>query len=109
MFSDHKSLKYIFIQRNLNKRQRIWIEYLEDYDFTLHYHPGKPNVVANALSRKSWGVLASAASWEWQMIETMGQFKLRYSDQVQVTKAGPCIQMVVFSIGVGLWFLDWQI
>ena len=48
-------------------RQRRWIEYLEDYDFTLHYHPSKENV-ANALSRKSRGVLASVASWEWQML-----------------------------------------
>ena len=41
VFSDHKSLKYIFTQRDLNMRQRKWIEYLEDYDFTLHYNPGK--------------------------------------------------------------------
>ena len=41
-------------------RQRRWMEYLEDYDFTLHYHPGKENVVADALSRKSRGVWASS-------------------------------------------------
>ena len=68
VFSDHKSLKYIFTQRDLNMRQRQWMEYLEDYDFTLHYHLGKANVVADALSRKSWGVLASVASREWQML-----------------------------------------
>ena len=62
VFSDHKSLKYIFTQRYLNMRQRRWMEYLEDYDFTLHYHPGKGNVVADALSWKSRGVLASVAS-----------------------------------------------
>ena len=81
MFSDHKSLKYIFTQRDLNIRQRRWIEYLEDYDFNLHYHPGKANVVVDALSQKSRGVLASVASWEWQMLEIVGQFGLRYSDQ----------------------------
>ena len=64
MFSNHKSLKYIFTQRDLNMRQRRWIKYLEDYDFTLHYHPGKANVVADALSQKSRGVLVSMASWE---------------------------------------------
>ena len=64
VFLDHKSLKYIFTQRDLNMRQRRWMEYLEDYDFTLHYHPGKANGVANTLSRKSRGVLASVASWE---------------------------------------------
>ena len=83
MFSDHKSLKYIFTQRDLNMRQRRWMEYLEDYDFTLHYHPGKANVVADALSRKSRGVLASVASWEWQMLEVVGQFELHYKGQAQ--------------------------
>ena len=53
MFSDHKSLKYIFTQRDLNMRQRGWMEYREDYDFTLHYHPGKANVVVDALNWKS--------------------------------------------------------
>ena len=61
-------------------RQRQWMEYLEDYDFTLHYHPGKANVVADELSRTSWGVLASVVSWEWQMLEIVGQFRLQYSD-----------------------------
>ena len=59
------------------------MKYLEDYDFTLHYHLGKANVVADALNRKSRGVLASVASWEWQMLETVGQFRLWYSDQAQ--------------------------
>ena len=50
-------------------RQRKWMEYLEDYDFTLHYHPGKANVVADALSRKSRGAQASVAFRKWQMLE----------------------------------------
>ena len=45
-------------------RQQRWIEYLEDYDFTLHYHPGKADVLVDALSWKSQGVLASVASRE---------------------------------------------
>ena len=76
VFSDHKSLKYIFTQRDLNMRQRRWMDFLEDYDFTLHYHPCKANVVADALSQKSQGVLASIASREWRMLETVGQFRL---------------------------------
>ena len=72
VFSDHKSLKYIFTQRDLNMRQRRWIEYLEDYGFTLHYHPSKENVVVDALSRKSRGVLASVASREWQILWIAG-------------------------------------
>ena len=72
VFSDHKSLKYIFTQRDLNMRQHKRMEYLEDYDLTLHYHPSKANVVADVLSRKSIGVLASVASREWQMLEVVG-------------------------------------
>ena len=85
VYSDHKSLKYIFTQRDLNMRQRRWMEFLEDYDFTLHYHPGKANVVADALSQKSRGALASIASREWRMLETVGQFGLQYSEQTQGT------------------------
>ena len=65
VYSDHKSLKYIFMRRDLNMRQRKWMEFLEDYDFTLHYHLGKANVVVDALSRKSQGALASIASRKW--------------------------------------------
>lgn len=53
VFSDHKSLKYLFDKKELNMRQRRWLEFLKDYDFGLNYHPSKENVVADALSRKS--------------------------------------------------------
>ena len=59
------------------------MEYLEDYEFTLHYHPGKANVVVDALNRKSRGVLDSVATREWQMLETVGQFRLQYNGQAQ--------------------------
>ena len=72
MYLDHKSLKYIFTQRDLNMRQRRWMEFLEDYDFTLYYHLGKANMVADALNRKSRGALASIASQEWLMLKTVG-------------------------------------
>ena len=80
VFSDHKSLKYIFTQRDLNMRQRRWMKFLEDYDFTLHYNPGKANVVADVLSRKSREVLASIASQEWRMLETVGQLRRQYNE-----------------------------
>ncbi|KAH0746323.1 hypothetical protein KY285_007980 [Solanum tuberosum] len=58
VFTDHKSLQYVFTQRDLNLRQRRWLEFLKDYDMSVHYHPGKANVVADALSRVSMGSLA---------------------------------------------------
>ena len=52
LFTDHKSLKYLKTQKELNMRQQRWMELLESYDFTISYHPGKGNVVADALSRR---------------------------------------------------------
>nr|GFC10472.1 putative reverse transcriptase domain-containing protein [Tanacetum cinerariifolium] len=52
VFTDHKSLQHILIQKELNIRQRVWFELLSDYDCDIHYHPGKANVVADTLSRK---------------------------------------------------------
>jgi hypothetical protein len=52
VYTDHKSLKYIFTQKDLNLRQRRWLELIKDYDLEIYYHPGKANLVADALSRK---------------------------------------------------------
>jgi hypothetical protein len=53
IYTDHKSLKYIFTQVDLNMRQRRWLEFIKDYDLEVHYHPGKANVAADALSQKA--------------------------------------------------------
>ncbi|WVZ63316.1 LOW QUALITY PROTEIN: hypothetical protein U9M48_012957 [Paspalum notatum var. saurae] len=53
IYTDHKSLNYILTQPELNMRQRRWLELIKDYDLEIHYHPGKANVVADALSRKA--------------------------------------------------------
>nr|GEW01162.1 hypothetical protein [Tanacetum cinerariifolium] len=52
VFTDHKSLQHILDQKELNMRQRQWLELLSDYDCDIHYHPGKANIVADAFSRK---------------------------------------------------------
>jgi hypothetical protein len=52
IYTDHKSLKYLFTQPDLNMRQWRWLEPIKDYELEVHYHPGKANVVVDALSRK---------------------------------------------------------
>jgi hypothetical protein len=52
VYTDNKCLKYIFTQKDLNLRQRRWLEHIKDYDLEIHYHPGKANLVADALSWK---------------------------------------------------------
>jgi hypothetical protein len=52
IYTDHKSMKYLFTHPNLNMRQRRWLELIKDYELEVHYHPGKADVVTDALSRK---------------------------------------------------------
>ncbi|XP_073119989.1 uncharacterized protein [Henckelia pumila] len=66
IFTDHQSLKYLFTQKELNMRQRRWIELLKDYDLTISYHPGKANKVADALSRKNMSKVCQKVKAEHQ-------------------------------------------
>ena len=54
IFTDHKSLKYIFTQPNLNLRQTHWVEMIQEYNPSIEYTPGKANVIADALTRKAY-------------------------------------------------------
>jgi hypothetical protein len=96
--TDHQSLKYIFTQRDLNMRQRRWLEVLKDYDSQMFYHPAKANVVADALSRKS---KEDEADLEEIMSQLSQQFAVVQIDKV--TTRGPPIMatLVVESTSEG--------
>ena len=76
IFSDHKSLKYIFTQKELNMRQRRWLELVKDYDCEILYHPGKANKVADALSRKSTIALMSIQALPPQLQEEISELEI---------------------------------
>ena len=90
MYFDHKSLKYIFTQKDLNSSQRRWMETLEDYDFALHYHLGKTNIVVDALSRKNYGQLPSLWLREFELHAVIKDFELCLGWEVQ----GPCLYSI---------------
>ena len=72
--SNHLSLQYLFSQKELNMRQRRWMEYINDYDFSIKHHPGKANVVASALSRKSAGLASLRGTSIFQHFEELGVY-----------------------------------
>ncbi|KAL0362171.1 UNVERIFIED_CONTAM: Transposon Tf2-11 polyprotein [Sesamum calycinum] len=79
IFMDHKSLKYIPTQKELNLRQRRWIELLKDYDCSIDYHPGKANIVADALSWKTVDHLASMICYNVECVVTLRAMNLHFS------------------------------
>ena len=78
IYTEHKSLKYIFTQNELNMRQRRWLELVKDYDLEIHYHPGKANVVADALSRRSYVNMAVAFQMPPEVCEEFEQLSLGF-------------------------------
>ena len=71
IYTDHKSLKYLFTQKELNMRQRRCLELIKDYGCLINYHPGKANVVADALSRKSSDFLAALLTTQKEIIKDL--------------------------------------
>ena len=97
IYTDHKSLKYIFQLRDLNLRQRRWMELLKDYDCSILYHPGKANVVADALSRKSAGSLAHISTERRPIIKELHEL-IDQGLQLKVTKKCILAQFRVRSV-----------
>ena len=76
VYTDHKSLKYIFTQKELNLRQRRWLELIKDYDMKLHYHPGKANVITDSLSRKSYANTLVTEGLPKELVEDLRELHL---------------------------------
>jgi hypothetical protein len=76
VYMDHKSLKYIFTQKDLNLRQRRWLELIKDYDLEIQYHPGKANLVADPLSRMEHVHSAIVAQLPDEIVEDFRRLNL---------------------------------
>ena len=92
IYTDHKSLKYIFTQKELNMRQRRWLELVKDYDCEILYHPGKANKVADALSRKSSATVMSITELPKALREEIHKLDLEFiTGQVSALTLQPTI------------------
>jgi hypothetical protein len=76
VYTDHKSLKYIFTQKDLYLRQHRWLELIKDYDLEIHYHPSKVNLVADALSRKEHVHAAIVSQLPDELVEDFEKLNL---------------------------------
>jgi hypothetical protein len=83
IYMDHKSLKYIFTQSKLNMRQRRWLELIKDYELKIHYHLGKANVVADALSRKSQVNMLAAHPMPFELAKEFDMLSLGFMNNTQ--------------------------
>jgi ribonuclease HI len=83
IYTDHKSLKYIFTQSELNMRQRRWLELIKDYELEIHYHPGKANVVADALSRKSQVNMMATYLMSYELAKEFDKLSLGFLNSTQ--------------------------
>jgi hypothetical protein len=86
LYTDRKSLKYIFTQLNQNLRQRRWLELIKDYNLGISYHPGKANVVANALSHRSHVSQLVVESMPFELCEEFNKLNLRTVANMEATK-----------------------
>jgi hypothetical protein len=96
LYTNHKNLKYIFTQSNLNLRQRRWLELIKDYDLGINYHPGKANVLADALSQRSHVSQLVVDSMPFELCEEFDKLNLK-----------SCVKSCVKSFGVGTSYGSW--
>jgi hypothetical protein len=86
LYMDHKSLKYIFTQSNLNLRQRRWLELIKNYDLGINYHLRKANMVADALSRRSHVSQLVVDSMPFELCEEFEKLNLRIVTNTEATE-----------------------
>jgi hypothetical protein len=91
---DHKSLKYIFTQSNLNLRQRRWLELIKDYDLGINYHHRKTNVVVDALSRRSHVSQLVVDSMPFELCEEFNKLNLRIVANTEATEMEVCSSLL---------------
>ena len=73
MYIDHKSLKYIFIQKELNMQQRRWLKLMKDYNLTIHHRHEKANIMDDALSWKMWRVISHFNNQVTEVVKRFGR------------------------------------
>jgi hypothetical protein len=86
LYTDHKSLKYIFTQANLNLRQRRWLELIKDYDVGINYHPGNTNVVVDPLSHMFHVSQLVVESMPFELCEEFDKLNLRIVANTEVVE-----------------------
>jgi hypothetical protein len=92
IYSDHKSLKYIFTQSDLNLRQRRWLELIKDYDLGINYHPRKANVVADTLSRKKYCNATFAGRMPSELRREIKYLNLGMVNEAKVMEVEPTLE-----------------
>ena len=100
---DHKSLKYIFTLKDLNMRQRRWLELVKDYDCEIFYHPGKMNSIVDALSKKEGARLMSIHTMHPELQREISEMELKL---IVGRLANLTIQPTIFQGMTGAQLLD---
>lgn len=96
IYMDHKNLKYLFTQKEMNMIQKRWLEWVKDYDYMIHYHLGKTNIVDDALSQKSRDELACLLTNQEKLIKELFSLRIEVVEPPKCTKAilaSPVVQL----------------